>query len=383
MKKVIIGMICLMLMMSPVAVVQAAGDYFISQKDFSIIPNNGGTVDRDSHGNPILYTEGDTKGYMIHIGDNTWKRYVSDIKAASADSKEGALKKLATLGCDYFVDENYATDGGCTVIGFMRTDNKEKAITDVVGLTDKDEVPTGYKKVSDEEVAGHILYVTSEPSMGNPIYDMDAFEDVDGVELSSVMLTDMRLSRSDKMARQFILADESYKEAAESDKIYLMISADTIDGKDIGLALVTDGEGLADKRSAKTEFLRHEEQNSTEKAENPAGEEETADSGGEDETADPAGEEDENPSEGSEFDNGDETTEENIDVSSGEESDETGKGEEEVFQGTVLNVLGDSGTTVFFIVLWGMAVLIPVITVIIKRIMEKRIADEEGKDDYD
>ena len=247
------------------------------------------------------------------------------------------------------------------------------------------------------EVGGHILYSTKEESMGNPICDIDAFEDVEDTEISSGILTDMRVSRGDEMAKQFIEAEEAYQAAAESEKTYLIVGVDTSDGKDSGIALITESEGFAEKRKEKREILaladKNEEVSDEDKDPEQTDETTVDEKKPEDETTDGMTDkisetnEDtsvESAKEGSNFD--EKPSEEavaaaeeaqdksNTDVTGDAEADKDAQQN----AGTGLNGLGGTGATIFFVVLLSLAVVIPVGGLIIRKCMIKK-QEQEGE----
>ena len=367
-----------------------AGLYYLSAKDQMPLPNSGGMPVRDKDGSVLEYRLEGSLFYLICMPEKAFKPYVSDVKVVKAGSKKAAVEKLIEQGCEYYVDEKYSSGGDFVMIGYCRTDNESEAITDIIGLGEEDTGIAGYELVSDEKVAEHLLYITKDTSAGNPIYDIDAFEDVEDTEISSKIMTDMRLSRGDAMSKQFIMVEEEYINASESEKTYLLTGADTTDSKDLGIAFITDVDGLTEKREAKREMLgvegkvKQDEAESSEDQElDGTGEDGVQQDGTEQDIAVQDGQNEEVVAEGSSYDTPGDASEGNAEADSTEvaandgSSDSVAEEDKEGFQGTVMSVLGGTGATIFFIVLLAIAVVIPIGTVFIKKHIEKKIPGEK------
>ena len=352
-----------------------AGLYYLSAKDQLPLPNSGGMPVRDPDGSVTEYRLEDSLFYLICMPEKAFKPYVSDVKVVSAGSKKAAVEKLIAQGCVYYVDENFSSGSDVVLVGYCRTDNESEAVTDIIGLGEEDVSVEGYERVSDEKVAGHLLFITKDTSAGNPIYDIDAFEDVEDTEISSQIMTDMRLSRGDAMSKQFIKAEDEYIQASESEKTYLMVGADATDGKDLGIALITDVDGFTEKREAKREMLVIDGKDKDAASGSAAGleQDDTSHDKSDDETVAEESNYDtakDNPDGNAEGDN--------EDITAYDGSSEPGTEEDaESYQGTVLSVLGGTGATIFFIVLLAIAVVIPIGTVFIKKNIEKKIPGEK------
>ena len=352
-----------------------AGLYYLSAKDQLPLPNSGGMPVRDPDGSVTEYRLEDSLFYLICMPEKAFKPYVSDVKVVSAGSKKAAVEKLIAQGCVYYVDENFSSGSDVVLVGYCRTDNESEAVTDIIGLGEEDVSIEGYERVSDEKVAGHLLFITKDTSAGNPIYDIDAFEDVEDTEISSQIMTDMRLSRGDAMSKQFIKAEDEYIQASESEKTYLMVGADATDGKDLGIALITDVDGFTEKREAKREMLVIDGKDKDAASGSAAGleQDDTSHDKSDDETVAEESNYDtakDNPDGNAEGDN--------EDITAYDGSSEPGTEEDaESYQGTVLSVLGGTGATIFFIVLLAIAVVIPIGTVFIKKNIEKKIPGEK------
>ena len=372
-----------------------AGVYFLPKENALPLPNSGGLPVMTGSGRPVEYHTGETAGYLIYMPKNSFKPYVSEIKIAKGANKKAAVESLIEQGCAYYVDENYGSGGEFILIGYSRTDDESEAVTDIIGLGEEEKAPVGYEPVSEDKVGGHILYSTKEESMGNPICDIDAFEDVEDTEISSKILTDIRVSRGDEMAKQFIEAEEDYQAAAESEETYLIVGVDTSDGKDSGIALITEREGFAEKRKEKREMLSlsdkkegvSDEEKDLEKTDETTVDEKKPEDETTDGMTDKISETKEDTSvesakEGSNFD--EKPSEEavaaaeeaqdksNTDVIGDAEADKDAQQN----AGTVLNVLGGTGATIFFVVLLSLAVVIPVGGLIIRKCMIKKQKQE-------
>ena len=363
------------------------GVYYLSSGDSMPLPNNGGLPVTDKSGKVLELDAGDSVGYLIYMPKDNFKPYISDVKVAKAGSKKAAVEDLIGQGCEYYVDENYSSDGDVVVLGYSRTDDEKDAVTDIVGLGEEDAAPEGYEQVSGEKIAGHILYKTKDESCGNPLCDIEDFEEAEDTQISSKVLADMRLSKTDAMSKQYIMAEGEYEKACDSAKTYMLVGMDTSDGEDTGIALITEEDGFENKRVAKRERLMvgagaasgagadveaDEEQPAEEmQTEAPQTEDgEQVEQPKSDEVADTDKSNFDTPSEDAEAEVvADQTTEENVEGTDQENSDAQ--------QGTVLRILGGTGATVFFLVLIGISVVIPVGMALYKRHMEKVIEREK------
>ncbi len=354
------------------------GTYFSSEEDSLQLPNNGGSPVLDDKGRVVRFTVGNSGGYIMYIDKNSWKPYVSDLKIVKAGTKKAAVESLMEEGCSYYIDENYADDNGFLMIGYMRTEDESEAITDIIGIgqseNDSDNLWTadikGYEKVSDDEIAGHTLFASRDSSVGNPICDLDAFGEASGITVTSKVLADLRLSRSDDKAKQFIISSDGYHSFIESDEKYIIEGVQTSDGMDIGISLASKKAGRKEKNKKKNEFLSTYFTVSSDDGESVDGEdvEDILDMGGE-KTADTSDEESLGLTDGTEFDTQTDETYEDAPMTSdgmAEDVEDT-----EGTEGTILSVLGDTGATVFFMVVLGVAVVIPIVAIFVNKMLKK------------
>ncbi len=378
-----------------------AGTYFSSDKDSLPIPNNGGYPVLDKKGGVVSFTLGDDKGYLMYIGKNNWKPYVSGLKIVRAQSKKEAAESLIKKGCSYYIDKNYSDGKDYLMIGYMRTEDEGEAITDIIGLgtsEDGGNAPLtadvkGYEKASDEKIAGHVLYVSRDSSIGNPICDLDAFGEASDITVEPKVLANLRLSRSDVKAKQYITDSDGYKSFIESDEEYIIKGVQTPGKTDIGISLASKKEGLKEKDKKKSVLLstyftasssdgqggdKGKESDAAEDASEDTAEpvdekdaQDITDIGGEIDVS-PSDEDSGKSSEGTEFDTQTDETYENAPMTSdgtGEYKDDT-EGMEGM-EGTILNVLGGTGATVFFVVILGVAVVIPIAAFFINKEIKK------------
>ncbi|MBO6107942.1 MAG: hypothetical protein J6P16_00890 [Eubacterium sp.] len=383
-----------------------SGIYFSSDKDSLPLANNGATPVLDDERKLVRFNYGDDSGYIMYIYKNSWKPYISDIKIVKAGSKEEAAETLLGEGCSYYIDKNYSDAGGYLMIGYMRTDDESEAITDIIGFKgsgDGADDPgaadiMGYDKVSDEKIAGHTLYVSRESAIGNPVCDLDAFGEASGITVTPKMLAGLRLSRGDAKAKQYIIADDGYKSFVDSDEEYIIDGVKTSDGMDIGISLASKKDGLNEKNIQKKELLdtyfnvssgggeaaaegeeavvaESEEAAATEEeAESVAGtdSEEYAEDiiniGGEN-TEDTSDEQTTYIAGETEFDTLTDETYENAPMTS--DGTEENADDTEGTEGTILSILGGTGASVFFVVILGIAVVIPIAAVIVNKKLRK------------
>jgi hypothetical protein len=167
----------------------------------------------------------------------------------------------------------------------------------------------------------------------------------------------------------------------------MLVGMDTSDSEDTGIALITEEDGFENKRVAKRERLMvgagaasgagadveaDEEQPAEEmQTEAPQTEDgEQVEQPKSDEVADTDKSNFDTLSEDAEAEAvADQAAEENVEGTDQENSDAQ--------QGTVLRILGGTGATVFFLVLIGISVVIPVGMALYKRHMEKVIEREK------
>ncbi len=347
------------------------GTYFSSDEDSLPLPNNGGSPVVDDKGEVVKFTYGDSDGYIMYMGKNSWKPYISEVKAIKAGSKMAAVESLMGEGCGYYIDKNYATDNGYLMIGYTRTDKESEAITDIIGLggseAGSDDLRTanitGYEKVSDESIAGYTLYVSRDSSVGNPICDLDSFGEASGITVTSKMLANIRLSRTDAKAKQFIVGSDAYKSFIEDEEEYIIEGVQTSDGTDIGISLASKETGLKEKNNKKNELLSPYFKTSSSN-------EKVVDEGEEAvESDDEADAESVGSVDGAQFDTvTDETYDDAPMTSDGTTEDVE---DTEGTEGTVLSVLGGTGATVFFVIVFGIAIVIPIVAIFINKRLKK------------
>ena len=347
------------------------GTYFSSDEDSLPLPNNGGSPVVDDKGEVVKFTYGDSDGYIMYMGKNSWKPYISEVKAIKAGSKMAAVESLMGEGCGYYIDKNYATDNGYLMIGYTRTDKESEAITDIIGLggseAGSDDLRTanitGYEKVSDESIAGYTLYVSRDSSVGNPICDLDSFGEASGITVTSKMLANIRLSRTDAKAKQFIVGSDAYKSFIEDEEEYIIEGVQTSDGTDIGISLASKETGLKEKNNKKNELLSPYFKTSSSN-------EKVVDEGEEAvESDDEADAESVGSVDGAQFDTvTDETYDDAPMTSDGTTEDVE---DTEGTEGTILSVLGGTGATVFFVIVFGIAIVIPIVAIFINKRLKK------------
>ena len=351
---------------------------------------------KNGAGEPVRFHAGGGSAYLMQVRENIWKPYITNLQIARGGTKSVAIEKLAGLGCEYYVDEDYGEDSSESVfIGYSRTDSESEGITDIIGRKEEDESIPGYKQVSDRKVSGLYLYESNDDAMGNTLTGIDIGFGKEAFTISSKMLTEIAISNGNAtMTKQYLTGSEGYDSFVESDALYLVAPMDTDDKKGAGIALISAEAGLEEKRAAKLERL------SGMASEDEA--EEVADEDSEEQPEEAVdGEDDGEPVDGEESAPSEETaaeeeesapdrseTDELTEPQPGIEEEETqDSGDENAYaeggdaqQGTVLATLGAVGAGIFFAVMIGIAILLPVVFILIRRrVIKKANANPEGE----
>ncbi len=346
--------------------------YFATDKDVFAIPNNGAVPVKNGEGEPATFSTSDGTAYLMQVKENIWKPYITNLQVVKAGSKSGAIEKLAGLGCEYYVDEDYGDDSP-VFIGYSRTNFESEAITDVIGLKSGDGTITGYNKVSDHKVSDLFLYVSNDDAMGNPIVGIDIGFGDEAFTISSKMLTEIAISNGNAtMTKQYLTGSPGYDSFVNSDALYLVAPIDTDEKKDAKIALISAEEGLEAKRAAKLENLGNMTDGSEETAEKDNGDAadgDTVDQGeglsdSDEEQAQDKSEVDE-LSEAQQDIDGDDTQDSGTDNDAGEEGDG--------LQGTVLSAFGEVGAGIFFVGMIVIAIIVPIIFILIRRRVAKKL----------
>lgn len=212
------------------------------------IPNNGAVVMPDANGNPAVLYTANGQGYLTLIKEDVWKNYIGSIAAATADSKKGAVTQLYKSGCEYYIDHNYSQDASkFTYLGYTRTSDVSQAIKDITALSGA--APEGYEKAASAIIPNRDLYITRNEKYGNPILDLEPFESGQGTELSASKLAMMIAANGDgQMTKPYILQSDAYQRLMAEGGTYLMSDVICEDGTASGLSFVSSKENLSDKQ---------------------------------------------------------------------------------------------------------------------------------------
>ena len=348
-------------------------------EDVMPLMNNGAETVRRTDGEIMRINAGTDKGYLIQIKKDVWKPYVSDIAVVNADSKKEALMQLGALGCDYYIDEKVSSSG-CTMIGYTKTDNERESITDAVIIEDPDRKIDGYEQVSEEKVLGGYLYISRDSAVGNPLLDVDVFEDPEKETITESDWTQFASANGNTgVVLSYYGKDDSYNRMSQNKNLCEVTPSNlTESGESLGLVVISGEEGLEAKKEVRNERLEagseSEAEDDTEEGEKEDGEsveDNTSENPDEDVELNPQVETDE-PKEAEEtedFTQPDET-EVNTDVVGAVEEPEIDESDIEDV-GTVVDGQSRSFPLWLMIVLIIVGILIPIVTIITKKMIDK------------
>ena len=219
------------------------------------IPNNGAVAMPDANGDPAVFQTANGQGYLAVVYDDVWKSYIGSLSSATASSKKEAVTQLYKSGCDYYIDQNFSQDTAkSTYLGYSRTSDPSKAITDIIASNGA--APAGYEKAGGAVVPGRELYVTRSEAYGNPILDLEPFEGGQGTELTASKLAMMIASNGDnRLTKPYVLQSEAYQKLNADNSAYLLSNIICEDGAVTGLSFASSGDKLADKQKARYALL--------------------------------------------------------------------------------------------------------------------------------
>ena len=360
------------------------------------LANNGAVPARGSDGNIAVFETENGSGYICMISTDVWESYIESVTYASGKTKKVAVKELCKKGCEYYIDANMSDGDTYTLIGYTRTSDKSKAITDIIGLDPDKAAPEGYEKIaagsSDLKVKKKALYFTTDTKYGNPLVDIDFMKSFKKMELTGKQWTSLVIARGDnEITKPYILENADYKAMAESEDAYMITRAMCDDDTDTGIILTCAKDGLKDKQKAKAKILSVEVKEDEDEDTPDATEDmERVQYDNADEVAAPA-----DSDNGAVENGGDEGTDENGNVEEGDTVDdnnddgtavdegqaddagitddsEQADGEDTEGTGTVISAgSGRMPGMVEMIILIAAIVLIPVVTIFIKRKIDK------------
>ena len=221
------------------------------------IPNNGAVVMPDSNGEPAVFNTENGQGYLAVIHNDVWKNYISNVVSVAADTKKNAITQLYKNGCEYYIDKNLSgSDSSAAYIGYTKTNDASKAVTDIIAVQSDGNVPEGYEAIGSDSLAGKTYYITRNAKVGNPIVDIEPLESENEVELSAKNVSMMIAANGDDhVTKPYILENAEYQKLAQSSGSFIMSDIKFIDGSVTGLSYVSSKDGLAEKKSEKNRLL--------------------------------------------------------------------------------------------------------------------------------
>ena len=337
------------------------------------LDNLGSTPVVNSAGEPVVFETRNGSAYINTISDNLFKPYISQIHVAKASSKKKAVEELVKKGCQFFVDKDMdGSDNESVVIGYSRTADEDKAVTDIIALSKDVEKPEGYKEADKQIVSGKILYVTENNKYGNPLMDIDAMKGLMQVDVTSDDLVRLISSRGlNQVAKSFFIADSDYKKMEESKTKCVVIGIDTDDASDIGIVYATSKKDFKNKKAAKRKMLanilKNDEPEEDEFAEETKKEEVIPNNNEENENANKQYDEPQNAPE-EQVEATEQADDENADSGDAEEVTDA-SGEDIAGAGAIVDEdVYVSRTQI--IVLIALAIMIPLVTIVVKRKIE-------------
>ena len=333
--------------------------------DGMAIRNDGSVYVGDADGGVVTLSANSKSYRLTMVKADAWKRYIGEIEVASAGSKKAAIDKLAGLGCEFYVDANYASDG-YTMIGYSRTGDEDSAITNMILVKNEKAEIEGFDRIGDkkDKVRGAYLYVSTSPEDGNPLVYIDHMKNAGEESVTSLMCRDLIASYGvNSVSRAVIIDDPDYKAMGSENTEYLLMPILSSKNSDSGPVIMLDKTGLSDKNKQIRERIKAASEPTEEEAE-PEGEptkEQAAEENEEDTLADGSG--------------GEAADEANMDVPSGDtgnvenvSQEQEGEAKAETDEGAATVMVGSAGIPlVAGIIFLVLLVAIPAATVIIRK----------------
>ena len=147
----------------------------------SVLSSDGSEIVSTADGEVADFDEGiaDSELYLKMYKGDIYRPYVEDVFAAKGKSEEAAVKKLAGMGCTYYVNYNIEKGDDVLMLGYTRTADETKALRALVAVgSNKDEIvikDVTYNKVEGSKVTGkksYSFYTTKDETAGEPIMDL-------------------------------------------------------------------------------------------------------------------------------------------------------------------------------------------------------------------
>lgn len=93
--------------------------------------------------------------YLLMYRSENIQRYISNVCIVTGASKAKAINQAASLGCDYYLDNNLGSSGKVSYIAYQRTADVSKAVSKFT-ITD-----SKVQLEKDEQASAHLLDVTN------------------------------------------------------------------------------------------------------------------------------------------------------------------------------------------------------------------------------
>ena len=239
--------------------------YFISanlsgEQDFNkVMPiaNNGASAMRGTDGEPAVFNTDSGKGYLAVVHKDVWKNYIANVVSVTSDTKKDAITQLYKNGCEYYIDKNLSgSDSSAAYIGYSKTNDASKAVTDIIAFQGESDVPEGYEAAGREAIGGKTYYFTRNAKLGNPIVDLEPLESENETELGAKEISVMTSAGGDDhVTKPYILENAEYQKFAQSKDRFIMSDIKVNDGSATGLSAVSAKDGLTEKKKERNRLL--------------------------------------------------------------------------------------------------------------------------------
>lgn len=227
-------------------VYNANGD---SQLKGYALTNDGAVPVRKDNGSAANLEQGKSQkyAYLMMVRDGIYQPYIREVHMACESSKRSAISKLASLGCDYYLDAEFPASGDKKMmIGYSRTSQESEAVTAFVELKAKaasayvEEGLTingvSYQPVDQEQwnTYGYGIFATRDPEAGMPVQDL-LEGDMDGyVKPMYEWVRGLTLSSNYSLASSYMTNESDYQYALEDENDLratgmLFVSGDTLE----------------------------------------------------------------------------------------------------------------------------------------------------------
>ncbi len=219
------------------------------------VSNNGAETVRNLSKQPVVLKNNNGQTFLSLIKSDIWKNYVSSIAVFKGKNKRTVVKKIAEAGYDFYVDHNYGTKSKVKMMAIARTNDKNKAITDIIALSSKKNV-ANYNIASTTKIAGKYIFTTTNTKLGNPINNIDSVSGLSDIEISADEWAGVIVaSGSNDIARPFITQNSRYISLTSSKTRYVLRNATCDDQTDLKISITTAKKNLNKKVIYKNKLL--------------------------------------------------------------------------------------------------------------------------------